>query len=287
MDIRSYLPGILCIASALGVMVCLMHYARFYGPSYFFWIGAILAFLGLISLIKPLAFLFILNRTIAAFVFGSGLSIAAVALFWPVHITQAQTGQSIDLFAPEYTFNEYHERIINASPETVKEAFCKTGVGDIPVVHLLLKIRGIADEKIPSDIASKTTADNGILRTPDFDWFVVDSVECITYMLINASGKTPPPVLPTLEAFSVFNEPGFIKTTVNFRFAPLANGQTRVSTETRNYAQSSSDNRIFGRYWRIIYPGSALIRRVWLDTLAKKAEQNERQKANTPNTSIN
>jgi len=284
---KSLLPGILCIVAALAVMVRLMHYARFYGPSYFFWIGVILAVIGLVSLIKPLAFLFILNRTIAIAILGGGLLTVTAALLWPVTITRAQTGQVIDELAPEYTFNEYHERIINASPETIKATFCNTGVGDIPIVHLLLKIRGIADEKVPSDIASNTTADNGILRTPDFDWFVVDSVECITYMLINASGKTPPPVLPTLEAFNVFNEPGFIKTTVNFRFVPLANGQTLVSTETRNYSQISSDNQRFARYWRIIYPGSALIRRVWLDTLAKKAEQLEQEKNNKQGTTTN
>ncbi len=278
MELKQFLPGIFCIVAALAVMVRLMHYARFYGPSYFFWIGLILAVVGLISLIKPLAFLFIADRIIALVVLTGGLITLSAALFWPVQLTKAQTGQVIDQLAPEYTFNEYHERIINATPKTSKEAFRTTGVGDIPVVHLLLKIRGIADEKIESDISSKTEADASILKTPDFDWFVVDSVECITYMLINASGKTPPPVLPTIEVFKAFNEPGYIKTTVNFRFLPLANGQTLVSTETRNYAQTPSDNRKFARYWRIIYPGSALIRRVWLDTLAKKAEQMEQEK---------
>jgi len=40
---------------------------------------------------------------------------------------------------------------------------------------------------------------------------------------------------------------------------------------------TKEDRRIFGRYWRIIYPGSAIIRRVWLDTLAEKAEKEQRQ----------
>lgn len=275
MELKHFLPGIICIVAALAVMIRLMHYARFYGPSYFFWIGVILAVIGLVSLIKPLAFLFIVDRIIALAVLIGGLLTLSAALLWPVQLTKAQTGQVIDQLAPKYAFNEYHERIINASPETIKEAFRITGVGDIPVVHLLMKIRGIADEKDMSDKASKTETEAGVLRTPDFDWIVVDSIECITFIIMNVSTKTPPPVLKTIEQFNAFNEPGYNKVAVNFRFKPLENGQTLVSTETRNYAQTPSDNQRFARYWRVVYPGSALIRRVWLDTLAKKAEQME------------
>lgn len=277
MVLKQFLPGIVCIVTALALMVRLMHYARFYGPSYFFWIGVILAVIGLVSLIKPLAFLFIVDRIIALVVLIGGLLTLSAALLWPVQLTKAQTGQVIDQLAPEYAFNEYHERIINATPETIKEAFRITGVGDIPVVHLLMKIRGIAEEKDRSGEVSKTEAETGILKTPDFDWIIVDSIECITFIIMNVSTKTPPPVLKTIEQFNAFNEPGYNKVAVNFRFKQLENGQTLVSTETRNFAQTTSDNQQFARYWRIIYPGSALIRRVWLDTLAKKAEQMEKQ----------
>lgn len=279
MELKQILPGILCIVATLAIMVRLMHYARFYAPSYFFWIGLILAVVGLISLIKPLAFLFILNRTIALIVLGGGLLTLTASILWPVQLTKAQTNQVINQMLPEYASNEYHERIINASPETIKEAFRITCVGDIPVVHLLMKIRGIAEEKDMSGEVSKTEAETGILKTPDFDWIIVDSIECITFMIINVSTKTPPPVLTTIEQFNAFNEPGYNKVAVNFCFKPLGNGQTLVSTETRNFAQTPSDNRQFARYWRVIYPGSALIRRVWLDTLAKKAEQMEKQKS--------
>jgi hypothetical protein len=287
MELKQFLPGIFCVVTALLIMVRLMHYARFYGPSYFLWIGIILAVVGLISLIKPLAFLFILNRTMALTVFGGGLLTITASLFWPVQLIKAHTGNVIDQLAPEYASNEYHERIINASPSTIKDAFRITGVGDIPIVHLLMKIRGIAEEKDMSDEASKTEFETGILRTPDFDWIVVDSIECITFMIMNVSTKTPPPILKTIEQFNAFNEPGYNKVAVNFRFKPLGNGQTLVSTETRNFAPVASDNQRFARYWRVIYPGSALIRRVWLDTLAKKAEQMEQVKNNKQGTTTN
>ena len=96
-------------------------------------------------------------------------------------------------------------------------------------------------------------------------------------MILKASAKTPPPEVTTAEQFMAFNEPGYVKVAFNFRFIGLENGQTLVSTETRNYAITKEDGRIFGRYWRIIYPGSAIIRRLWLDTLAEKAEKGQRQ----------
>jgi len=61
----------------------MMHYARFYAPSYFFWIGAIITVIGLISLIHPLGFLFIVNRIIAGCVVIGGASISIISLLYP------------------------------------------------------------------------------------------------------------------------------------------------------------------------------------------------------------
>jgi len=48
-----------------------------------------------------------------------------------------------------------------------------------------------------------------------------------------------------------------------------------LTTETRVQGITHNDSSVFGRYWRIIYPGSAIIRRVWLDTIKKKAQVTE------------
>ena len=66
--------------------------------------------------------------------------------------------------------------------------------------------------------------------------------------------------------------PGYIKVAVNFRFISINENETILTTETRNNGITHKDNRIFGYYWRIIYPGSAIIRRVWLDTIKKKSQ---------------
>jgi hypothetical protein len=47
---------------------------------------------------------------------------------------------------------------------------------------------------------------------------------------------------------------------------------TLLTTETRIYATDASTRRAFARYWRVIYPGSSLIRRMWLRAVVKRAE---------------
>jgi hypothetical protein len=47
---------------------------------------------------------------------------------------------------------------------------------------------------------------------------------------------------------------------------------TRLVTETRVRATDAAAERRFAAYWRLIYPGSAFIRRMWLDAIRRKAE---------------
>jgi hypothetical protein len=281
MDFQSFLAGIICIIIALVVMFRLMHYARFYVPAYFFWIGAIFIVVGIISLIFPLKFLFILNRTIASFVAFGGALISAVSLLWPVKTKHSPTNnQKIDELLPDYAFNEFHEVHINNSPEKVKQTLQVTGVKDIPAAHLLMKIRGIADDDLDmSDRAANNIACPDTFSTPDFNFFRVAPDEYITVMVLkssiitNKSSIPAPPEILSLEQFMAFNKPGYVKVAVNFRFISSDNNETILTTETRNKGITHKDNRTFGRYWRIIYPGSAIIRRVWLDTIKKRAEK--------------
>jgi len=93
-------------------------------------------------------------------------------------------------------------------------------------------------------------------------------------IITNNANQPAPPEISTLEQFTLFNQPGYVKVAVNFRFITNDNNETILSTETRNCGITPKDNRVFGFYWRIIYPGSAIIRRVWLDTIRKNAQTN-------------
>jgi hypothetical protein len=49
-------------------------------------------------------------------------------------------------------------------------------------------------------------------------------------------------------------------------------GGAELRTETRVLATDAASRQRFGRYWRLIRPGSALIRRTWLGAAKRRAE---------------
>jgi uncharacterized SAM-binding protein YcdF (DUF218 family) len=58
---------------------------------------------------------------------------------------------------------------------------------------------------------------------------------------------------------------------MNFLIAPDGPDGSVVSTETRVFATSPAARRRFAAYWRVIYPGSAIIRRMWLRAIRRRA----------------
>ena len=65
--------------------------------------------------------------------------------------------------------------------------------------------------------------------------------------------------------------PGFAIAAMNFLVTADGPGRSVLSTETRVFANSAAARRRFAAYWRVIYPGSALIRRMWLRAVARRA----------------
>ena len=63
--------------------------------------------------------------------------------------------------------------------------------------------------------------------------------------------------------FAAFDEPGFAKAVLNLHVRAVAGG-TVLTTETRIQGTDERARRSFRRYWRVVMPGSALIRRAWL-----------------------
>jgi hypothetical protein len=64
----------------------------------------------------------------------------------------------------------------------------------------------------------------------------------------------------------------YANTAMNFLVQEEADGWCRLSTETRVFGTDDGARRRFAVYWRMIYPGSALIRRMWLQAIKRRAE---------------
>lgn len=66
--------------------------------------------------------------------------------------------------------------------------------------------------------------------------------------------------------------PDHVKVATIIKITEPGNSQYQVETETRIVATDKPSRRTFGRYWRLVYPGSALIRIIWLRAIKRKAE---------------
>jgi len=79
-------------------------------------------------------------------------------------------------------------------------------------------------------------------------------------------------MLSSVRAFVDFATAGYAKAAMNFSLEPLNGRSTRLWTETRIVATDPTSRGRFARYWRLIHPGSALIRRMWLSAVRRRAE---------------
>ncbi len=268
-----FLPAALFIALALTVLLWLTQYAPFYAPSYFFWIGIVLTLLGLISLVSPLRFLFINNRKIAAAVCCGGLLLSATCLLWRVPILHSEVSrQHIDTLMPDYSFREYHEVQVQSSPDRVMQAAHQVSISDIPAVRFLLRLRGLAGGKRTDTDPSRQEKPDSVSQSKYHNGFFSDTNEFASGKIMKTWASASPPPMTTAEQFITFKDSGYVKVAFNFSVKSLGNGRTLLSSETRVHANDDKARRIFGRYWRIIYPGSAITRRVWLDAVAARAE---------------
>jgi hypothetical protein len=75
------------------------------------------------------------------------------------------------------------------------------------------------------------------------------------------------------EEFRSFAVPGYAKIAFNMRVEAAEPGWCKVSTETRIRATDQAARSAFTRYWRVVYPGSALMRLMWLGAVERRLRQ--------------
>lgn len=237
--------------------------------------GLLTALTGLISLVRPITFLGIRNRSGASAVLVAGVLVAVVATLLPAQETSVGSPRTaLDRVAPSYQFHEVHSITIRATPERVYRAIKDVTAGEILFFRTLIKIRYFG-RPLPSNIRN-SPEDRPLLDVATratFAMFVDSPLEIVTGTAVMAppdARKGRPPTADELLALRTRG--GVALATMNFAITPGDDGTCVVSTETRVYATDPSARRRFGAYWRIIYPGSALMRRMWLRAIRQRAE---------------
>ena len=150
----------------------------------------------------------------------------------------------IDDFLPRYDAHEFHSV---ASSRTIEDALAEPVAGD-PVTRLLFRLRGVPVNGTIGELFVR-------LR---FEELARNENEIV----IGGAGTPwrPGGGIRPLAAASA----GTVRIVVNF----IADGE-RLSTETRIEAVDDAARRAFLRYWRVVGPFSALIRRRWLRSIAR------------------
>lgn len=189
----------------------------------------------------------------------------------------------LDEFLPDYDANEVHSTRVSAPPDRVLAATRAATARDVPLLVALMAVR-----RLPADLLRRLRSGGGgahSTRRPPLD---VPLVQGLTrggfFVLADRPDELVFGVVGrfwTLDGgiervaasdFVAFREPGFAKAVFNFHVREVAGG-TLLTTETRIQGTDERARRTFRRYWRVVMPGSALIRRAWLRAIRKRAER--------------
>jgi hypothetical protein len=93
-----------------------------------------------------------------------------------------------------------------------------------------------------------------------------------TFVAAPKGARANVPVPITAATFAGIHSPGFAIAVMNFRLRSIGPSRTRLTTETRVFATDATTRRLFALYWRVIFPGSSIIRTMWLRAIRLRAE---------------
>lgn len=243
--------------------------------------GITLFLAGLLSLIYPLRWVGISTRKLGSLVLLGGMAVFLVALQWPAPVIGVSERKSaIDDLLPEYHFHERHEVRVRATPEITASVFKRITFDEIGVYHTLMRLRALASGKW---YQSNTTQGKPILETmtgPNSIFAVVEEND--RQIVFVGAGrpwtKSNLPRLKDRQEFENYRLPSAVRIAADLRVEDAGAGETLVVTETRVQATDEEGARIMARYWRLIYPGSGLIRRMWLHSIRDRAERQQKEK---------
>jgi hypothetical protein len=256
-------------------------------PTFLVHAGLLVALVGLISALIPLRFVGLRSRGAGLLLMLAGVSIFVVGMALPVRITRVATARkALDLHMPAYQARELHSVRVRAAPERVAEAIRSVTALDIRSFATLNRIRN-PHARGSHDLLGKRMCD--VLHRAGFVTLEESGTDDLvlgvagrfwgglqggdrSLDLRGAPRFGSSARLLSAEEFARFHRPGYAKAAIDFRIEDLGGGWSRLSTETRAIGTDARARREFERYWRLIAPGSAWIRREWLDAIKRVAE---------------
>jgi len=176
----------------------------------------------------------------------------------------------LDEFVPVFQFSEFHSIRISAPKDRVDAAIRTVTPEEIRFYKTLTWIRrfgrpapaGVLNAPERRPILENFTSGSFLLLAEDPGREIVFGAAKAGANVHRKPG----------EDFKVLQGAPLIKIAMNFRIETVDAAHCMLATETRVYAAGSQALRGFAAYWRMIYPGSSLIRREWLRAIKRRAE---------------
>lgn len=205
--------------------------------------GGALALAGLVAMLPRR------TRRKGVWLFVIAIAFVLIAIVWPAHEVHAIGVHShLDEIMPRWQFEERHEIRIDAPPERIYAAIRDVTPGEIRLFQTLTAIRRLGQR-----------GEKSILNAPD---------------------AKPILDVATHSGFRVLTDDAPHELVIGTRIGPQTvavmnfriESDGLVTTETRVFARTDSARRNFAVYWRIIRPGSGIIRQSWLEAIKQRAE---------------
>jgi len=240
-------------------------------------IGLAAMVLGAVSFLKPLRIFQIRSRKAGMLLCLAGAGVVVAGMLLPAPVERAADVRSdLDRAMPAWQFREGHRTHVNASPELVDRAIRLVSADDIRLFRTLTWIRSPRLRQADGgNILSPPSGPVPLLAVVLRSGFIAVSDRPARELVLGTVVAGPVRTLrgePTPQNFIRLDAPGFAKATMNFAIEPDLAGGSDVTTETRVYATDPATSRRFAAYWRVIYPGSSLIRYMWLRAIRNAAE---------------
>jgi hypothetical protein len=182
----------------------------------------------------------------------------------------------LDEFLPGHDANEVHSIRVAAQPARVLAAARELTSREVPLLVGLMALRTLPAVLLRrSPFRLRRDLRRPILAQATRRGFVV-LAERPDELVLGIVGRfwtsTGGVERVSPDDFVAFDAPGFAKAVMNFHVRAV-DGDTLLTTETRIRGTDEEARRRFRRYWRVVMPGSALIRRAWLRAIRRRAER--------------
>ena len=175
-------------------------------------------------------------------------------------------GSLLDEVIPDYDVNEVHSLWVLADPRAAYDAVLAVTASEVRLFGPLMALRTFGRIRRAFDPNAPLLAELTRIGFVELGRRPGEEVALGAIgRFWSPLGNRPMPV----DDFAQFGEPGFAKAAMNFTVTAEDDG-SRITTETRIVGTDADATRRFHRYWRVIRPGSAAIRRSWLKAIRRR-----------------